>query len=97
MRKHAFSIVLAVATLGLALGLTTLRAAPASAPPEVPVPNARYWLQMEGDSGRFVLLDTATGRAWKYNIDRRPSPWMRLPMPPGLEGETPTPVEKPER
>jgi len=93
MRKHAFSIGLAVVILGLILGLTSLRAAPTSVAPGVPATVNHYRLHMDS-LGKFLLLDTTSGQVWEYNIDRRPNRWTRIPMPPGLEGETAAAVEK---
>lgn len=103
MRKHAFSIGLAVVTLGLTLGLTNLRAGPMSLPPGIPAANGRYWLQGWNlanspgtpDDYRCFLLDTVTGQCWL--MGRNDDRWKKLPMPPGLEDQAPTPTEQPAR
>ena len=92
MRKHAFSIGLAVVTLGLVLGLTNLRAAPASAPPGAPVTAARYRLSLSEQPRVFFLLDTATGQVWRADY-YSPTKWYKFSMPPGLDDQTQTPVE----
>ena len=87
MRKHAFSIGLAVVILGLILGLTSLRAAPVPTPAGISASTGRYWLQgwNWGDSqgkNECFLLDTATGLSWRW--DWSYNQWRKLPMPPGV-------------
>ena len=92
MRKHAFSIGLAFVTLGLALGLSNLRAAPVPISPGIPAANGRYLLEgwNSGTPGnpdyQCFLLDTATGQCWRRTQGRD---WEKLPLPPGIEGPTP--------